>query len=1055
MQRILIALLSLITVVHVFGQTSSERVSVALSAAVQKSPARITLSWTALSSTTSITVYRKLRSATTWGTALATPAASATSYQDNTPSVSTAYEYKVVRVSAGTTGTGYICSGIEVPAVDYRGKVVLLVDNTFTSSLATELTQLQSDLKADGWTVLRSDVSRTASVSSVRNTVIGHYNSDPANVKALFIVGHVPVPYSGNQNPDGHAEHQGAWPCDGYYGELTSSWTDNSVNISGMARTANNNIPGDGKFDQSDYPSALELQVGRVDMYDMPAFTQSETQLLRTYLNKLHSYKVKGFTPQERGIIFDNLQWAGSPLAGSAWRGFAPLVTAANVTAPYSYGFPFKSFVDEQSYLVSYSSGGGLQATVGGVITYNGADNIGITEDYATTVQVGSVFNMAFGSYFGDWDNKNNFLRAMIASGDALTNCFAAIPAWYMHQMGMGEPVGTSALATMNNTALYTPLTDGWQSTIGRVGLGLMGDPTLRMRMVAPPTNLAVTNASGLAAFSWTASTESVLGYNIDRINTNGSLTRVNTTLITGTSFQNSSVPFVSGAQYIVRAQKLQTTPSGSFFNLSLGASATAGTGGGTPPATDCQGVVGGSALPGTTCNDGNACTTGDIWNSSCQCAGTAVVPTATITPASSATICNGSSVVLNASTGSGYTYVWKRGGTVITGATASSYTSSAAGSHTVTITKTGCSLTSSGTTVTVNPLPTVNATANDAAGTVTAAASGATAPYAYSWNTNPTQSTATAAVSAAGTYTVTVTAANGCAKSASVSITPIGGSNAACDGLRTESQTSWGSTNVIGNTPAGYMNTYFSWLFGAPDELTIGCGSRLLKLTTAAAVTAFLPSTGTVAKLPSGTLTNPGNTYSNALAGELVALKLTLKFDEFNPSFSNSQVALKNMVIASGPLAGYTVAALAAEADMKIGGCTSSFSLNQLYTAISTINNGYEGGSEAAGYLLCNGVPKDISQHELTPQEITVTAFPNPFSEVTTLAVGATDVPSKLTVEIHSITGELVTRLFDGTMASGSDMLIPWDATGQATGLYFYRVIRGDETASGKLLLQ
>ena len=37
----------------------------------------------------------------------------------------------------------------------------------------------------------------------------------------------------------------------------------------------------------------------------------------------------------------------------------------------------------------------------------------------------------------------------------------------------------------------------------------------------------------------------------------------------------------------------------------------------------DCNGVLGGTAMPGTACNDNNACTTGDIWSAGCVCAGT------------------------------------------------------------------------------------------------------------------------------------------------------------------------------------------------------------------------------------------------------------------------------------------------------------------------------------------------------------------------------------------------------------------------------------------------
>jgi hypothetical protein len=276
--------------------------------------------------------------------------------------------------------------------------------------MVTELGQLESDMKADGWTVIRHDLAASTAVTSVRSTIQSDYNADPSNVKAVYIVGHIKAPYSGNINPDGHATHLGAWPCDGYYGELNGTWTDNSVNSTG-GYPLNVNVPGDGKFDQSDYPSALELQVGRVDLSDMPAFSISEVNLVKNYLTRAHSFKTKGFTPTVRGIVLDNLQWVSSPLAGCAYR-MASLVGAANITDAYPYGSPFSTYVNGQSYLWTYGSGGGTQAMDGSVLTFNGADNVGTTQAYAAAgYSFGGIFNMSFGSYFGDWDNRNNFLR--------------------------------------------------------------------------------------------------------------------------------------------------------------------------------------------------------------------------------------------------------------------------------------------------------------------------------------------------------------------------------------------------------------------------------------------------------------------------------------------------------------------------------------------------------------------------------------------------------------------------------------------------------------------
>ena len=138
MQRILTASLLLLIALTSVAQTSSQKASVQLSATVQASPPTITLAWTTLASTTSITIYRKLKTGTSWGSAIASPAAAALTYADVTVAAGTAYEYKVVRVAGGVTGSGYIASGIDVPVTDYRGKLILLVDNTIAASLTAD-----------------------------------------------------------------------------------------------------------------------------------------------------------------------------------------------------------------------------------------------------------------------------------------------------------------------------------------------------------------------------------------------------------------------------------------------------------------------------------------------------------------------------------------------------------------------------------------------------------------------------------------------------------------------------------------------------------------------------------------------------------------------------------------------------------------------------------------------------------------------------------------------------------------------------------------------------
>ena len=135
--------------------------------------------------------------------------------------------------------------------------IVLLVDSTFTQSLASEIARWISDVSAEGWTVIRHDVPRTDTPPQVKARILADYASDSQNVKAVFIIGHVAVPYSGNIAPDGHTpQHQGAYPCDGYYGSISMSgnWTDSTVNVTVAEKQANWNTPGDGKFDLSVLP---------------------------------------------------------------------------------------------------------------------------------------------------------------------------------------------------------------------------------------------------------------------------------------------------------------------------------------------------------------------------------------------------------------------------------------------------------------------------------------------------------------------------------------------------------------------------------------------------------------------------------------------------------------------------------------------------------------------------------------------------------------------------------------------------------------------------------
>ncbi len=530
-------------------------ITVQISATAQASPPRITLHWPADANATAYNVYRKSKTAVGWGSLLASVAGTDTTFSDTTVALGDAWEYRISKTATGYTGQGYCYAGLETPAQDDLGKLILVIDTTYAQNLAPEIDRLTADLWGDGWQVTRLNVARTDSVTGIHDRIQTLWMADPTRVRTVFLLGHVPVPYSGNLNPDGHPDHQGAWPADVYYGEMNGVWTDQNVNNSNAARPANQNTIGDGKFDQSSIPSDMDLEVGRVDFANMPAFAVGEEALLRRYLDKDHAWRMKAFTVQDSAVIDDNFGFfGGEAFASSGWRNCAPLVGAR-----HTYAGDFRTALNARDHLWAYGCGGGW---------YQGASGVGATSDFAGDSLRG-VFSMIFGSYHGDWDSDDNFMRAALASkGHILSSAWAGRPNWHFQHMGLGEPIGYSAKVTQNNFSLYL----GGYGT-RNVHIALMGDPSLRMHICAPPSNLTVTlsNGGNSHELNWTASPELILGYAIYRQDTlNGRYLRIGMVGLNTTSYTDSC-RFPGDYRYMVRAEELRTGYSGSYHNLSQG----------------------------------------------------------------------------------------------------------------------------------------------------------------------------------------------------------------------------------------------------------------------------------------------------------------------------------------------------------------------------------------------------------------------------------------------------------------------------------------------------
>lgn len=593
--RLLAVLSCFVLVVGIHKAQTPKDFAVQVTAMGTESPtASITLTWDAHANQQSITIQRKLIGESSFGTSyLAQLDSVATSYTDTSVVVGKSYEYRLVRDHVRMLkpdsaihwwGFGYINTGIRV-APDLRNRVLVLVDSSMKGALASELEQYTTDLQAEGWSVTiryveRAEQFNPQAVNAVRQLIREELIAGKRDIQAIFLVGRVATPYSGVIAPDGHTDHVGAWPADGIYGDDGGYYSDGTANRQNTTRPAQNNIPGDGKFDQSTFSSQLEVPVGRVDFFNLPAFGTSETELLKAYFAKAHLFRSGQLDVVRRGVIDDNFGSYGEGFATSAWRTFQLYGSDTSVKAADW----FESLAGPQVYLWAYGCGGGTDVSCGGVCT---------TTELAAK-PVNAIHTQLFGSYFGDWDTQNNLLRSAIAtSPTALTCSWVGRPAWYTHRMALGGTIGASLLLSQNNSSnlngqlgTFVPnlvlYSNG--ATLASIGersvhIALIGDPTLRAIMEPVPpvlTALATIKQQNTIYVSWT-DVQNADGYMVARSVNAGKFEFITSMPITAVSLTDTIVNDGT-VRYQVYACGLRTTASGSYYDIGRPAEASVNT---------------------------------------------------------------------------------------------------------------------------------------------------------------------------------------------------------------------------------------------------------------------------------------------------------------------------------------------------------------------------------------------------------------------------------------------------------------------------------------------
>lgn len=360
------------------------------------------------------------------------------------------------------------------------------------------------------------------------------------------------------------------------------------------------------------------------------------------------------------------------------------------------------------------------------------------------------------------------------------------------------------------------------------------------------------------------------------------------------------------------------------------------------------------------------------------------------------------------------YNFVWSNG------AQSDEAGKLCSGVYTVSVTDAnGCSISGSVTItgpskgLTASCVVISNETAPGAAnGSMSASGDGGNAPYSFLWSNGAT--TALNSNLTVGFYTVTITDAKGCSSTSSCEIK---GNN--CNGqFRTQTQGGWGQCHQNGNNPGTYLAANFAGAF--PNGLTVGACGKTLRLSSSLAVCTFLPS-GSTPRALTASLVNPGTSYKNVLAGQVVALSLSVGFDAYDANFGSSSSGLGAQIINAGTFAGWSVQQLLTEANRVLGGCASIYSASTINNAVSSINENYVDGTTNKGFLRC---PSSGARFENPVSTSNFVAYPNPFAN--TINLELIDKSNTMNIVVMDIMGKIVENsgtLTEDAMTIGQDL--------------------------------
>lgn len=384
---------------------------------------------------------------------------------------------------------------------DPQGILAVVVDQSLEPQIRPALEQANNAWIADGWRTKiiltprhldrNSHVENHANVLSLKRRLKDIHENSQNQLKSIVLIGHVPVPYSGRMNPDGHFFRP--WEADLFYGDLVDDekWTDRE---SDSPTQPSPRIPADGVMDPIKYPTPIEASVGRIDFANLDAFRQSEADLVAQYLKKSIRYRQNKLKFPRKSAGFSTFphQSLSDSTYLSLTRNAGPIVGDSLASI-----FETNFLKIRDPYLFGVQLGAGDYDTIS-----NGNEAHSVkSKDLARDPDFHrTAFMVLDGSYFGNWNTQNNFLRASLCvENGGLASMWGRHLMVRLYWLGAGLSIGESVINNVNSLNYL----DGNAGFAANIYIQLMGDPTLTLFPQPPLISFKATKTPQGTLLEW------------------------------------------------------------------------------------------------------------------------------------------------------------------------------------------------------------------------------------------------------------------------------------------------------------------------------------------------------------------------------------------------------------------------------------------------------------------------------------------------------------------------------------------------------------------------